>query len=74
MQPVPARPGFVDEEELAAALALELAEQRVDVALTHTDGADRHGLGRAVIAGVRHGDRVLVYVHADIPCGTVSHG
>ena len=72
-EPVAAGPGLVDEHELRA-LALHLANEGVDVALSRADRAHVHGIGGALGGRVRDSNRVLVDVEADKQCATVSHG
>ena len=73
VEPVAAGPGLVDEHELRA-LAVHLANEGVNVALSRADGAHVHRIGGTLGGRVGDSNRVLVDVEADIQCATVSHG
>jgi len=71
VQPIATGPRLVDEHE-PGPLALELADEGVDVALAGPEGAEVHRVA-AIAARVRGDDGILVDVQADMQYATVLH-
>jgi hypothetical protein len=73
VQPVPAGPRLVDENE-AFALRLQLWDQLVEVAVSGSDGAEDHRFGIRLSADIRNRDGLLVNIETHKQCASVTHG
>jgi len=73
MQHVAAGTGFVDEHE-PGGLAVQPADQFVDVAVARADRADEVRRVGALSLGVGHRDGILVHVQTDEKRSRLSHG
>ena len=73
MQGVAAGAGLVGKDQVAG-LAVESADESVDVALPGSDGADKVWRIWARGFGVGHADGVLVDIQTDEECGSLCHG
>ncbi len=70
---VPTGPSLVREDELGR-LALELADQLVQIALARTDGTDEVGRVATAGMGVSDGNGLLVNIQPDQKRSRLLHG
>ena len=73
VEPVATGSGFIDKDEVCG-LGLHLADELIDVTLTRANGAQVGHLGAMILGDIRHGNGVLVDIHADEECARLGHG
>jgi hypothetical protein len=73
LEPIPARAGFIDKDEMRT-FGLQLTDEFIDITLAGTNVAQGDNLGVVCFGDIGNGERLFVDIQTDVECARLVHG